>query len=428
MKKRLMTNLGLKIVALLFAAVLWLLVVNINDPVEKKTYRDITVKILHDEIITNRGKTYRIQNESNKVSVLVTAKRSVLEKIRTEDIVATADVKEMELSTLLPIRVSITGYDTEYKSVAATPNNVEIKQETSIYQNYPIVVEPVGTLQDGYILKEATAKPVSVQFTGPKSLIGRIDKVVARVDIDGISEDSVLDADLTLYDGGGNILDQTLLENNLGRDDKSAKVQVKIALLATKSVPIELDTSGIHTAKGYKLSEITCEPERIQLAGEADEIQKLEKLTIPAEALTAEDIVSKTERTVDLSEYLPDDIQLANENEKNIIVTIGVERLGMRTFDLAVDSIQRNNVPEGYKVSFGNVQEIELHFTGEDEALENLTMEQIQLATSIDLQGYTREGTYAVPIRVTLGNGCSLAEDVSVSVTLVKQEADVQQE
>lgn len=83
MRRRLMNNLGLKIVALLFAAILWLMVVNINDPVEKKTYRDITVRILHSEIITNRGKTYRVQNDSNKVSVVVTAKRSVLEKNRS---------------------------------------------------------------------------------------------------------------------------------------------------------------------------------------------------------------------------------------------------------------------------------------------------------------------------------------------------------
>ncbi len=428
MRKRLMNNLGLKIVALLFAAILWLMVVNINDPVEKKTYREITVRILHSEIITNRGKTYRVQNDSNKVSVVVTAKRSVLEKIEASNIVATADVRDMELSTLLPVKISITGFEGDYRSATATPNNVEIAQEQSISGRYPIVVDSTGTLQDGYVLDEMMAQPVSVQLSGPKSLVGRIDKVVAKVNIDGISEDCTLPADLILYDGGGNVLDQTSLESNLsGSENGRMQVNVRVKLLSTKTVPIELDTSQIGTAAEYKVSDVSCEPERIQIAGKETALEALDKLELPAEALAMDNISTKTDRTIDLTKYLPNGIRLANENEKNIIVTVSIERQGMKTFDVPVDSIQKYGLQSGFKVSF-TVQELELHFTGEEEALEKLTLDQVQENTYIDLQKYTKEGTYTVPVQVNVRDGCSLAEAVIITVKLEKQEAELQNE
>ena len=54
MKDKLIDNLGLKVIALLFAVVLWLLVVNINDPIESRTFSNIKVNVLHEEKIRQR--------------------------------------------------------------------------------------------------------------------------------------------------------------------------------------------------------------------------------------------------------------------------------------------------------------------------------------------------------------------------------------
>ena len=43
MKKRLTNNLGLKVLAFLIAAFMWLIVVNIDDPITDKTYTNISV-------------------------------------------------------------------------------------------------------------------------------------------------------------------------------------------------------------------------------------------------------------------------------------------------------------------------------------------------------------------------------------------------
>lgn len=422
MKKRLTNNLALKLAALAFAFLLWLIVVNEIDPVERRTYSNVVVTMLHDELILNKGNTYRIVN-GNTATVTVTAKRSILEKITPEAIRATADIKDIQLSSFVPIEVAIGGFEGEYRSATAFPNNVEIKIESSKSTKFPINVETIGTLQDGYVLGNLVAQPETVQISGPKSLIGRIEKVVARVDINGISSDSTLEAELVLYDGGGNVIDQTSLETNIGGDKK---VRVKVELLSTKIVEVKADVTGISPEIGYKIGDVTCEPQRISIAGLEEDIADINEITISSDMLLADNINEKTEETIDISSALPENIRLANENEKNVVVTIRVEKAGVKTFEVPINSITKNNVKAGYKIDFGNIQEIMLHFTGDDAALEALTLEQIEKRVSIDLKDCTEEKSYTVPVTVNLPTGVSMAEEAYVTLKMQKQEEEQQ--
>lgn len=420
MKKRLTNNLALKLAAIVFAFLLWLIVVNEIDPVERRTYSNVVVTMLHDELILNKGNTYRIVN-GNTATVTVTAKRSILEKITPEAIRATADIKDIQLSSFVPIEVAIGGFEGEYRSATALPNNVEIKIESSKSTKFPINVETIGTLQDGYVLGNLVAQPETVQISGPKSLIGRIEKVVARVDINGISSDSTLEAELVLYDGGGNVIDQTSLETNIGGDKK---VRVKVELLSTKIVEVKADVTGISPEIGYKIGDVTCEPQRISIAGLEEDIADINEITISSDMLLADNIDEKTEETIDISSALPENIRLANENEKNVVVTIRVEKAGVKTFEVPINSITKNNVKAGYKIDFGNIQEIMLHFTGDDAALEALTLEQVEKRVSIDLKDCTEEKSYTVPVTVNLPTGVSMAEEAYVTLKMQKQEEE----
>lgn len=107
MQKRITKNLTLKILAFLIAVFLWLIVVNIDDPVDDKTFSNIPVQVTHEEVITDNNNTYQIVDNTQEVNVTVTAQRSVLDKIKAEDIQATADMKELTLRTQVPIEITI---------------------------------------------------------------------------------------------------------------------------------------------------------------------------------------------------------------------------------------------------------------------------------------------------------------------------------
>lgn len=80
MRKRITNNLALKILAFLIAAFLWLVVVNIDDPVDDKTFSNIPVQVTHEEVITDNNNTYQIVDNTQEINVTVTAQRSVLDK------------------------------------------------------------------------------------------------------------------------------------------------------------------------------------------------------------------------------------------------------------------------------------------------------------------------------------------------------------
>lgn len=413
MKKRLMNNIGLKILAFLVAFMLWLMVVNIDDPVTHKTFSNIPVSVINEEVLANakQPQTYQIVDNTQEISVTVTAKRKILNKIKNDDIIAVADIKELTLDTQIPIDISITGFEGRYDSAQASPRNLQIKLEDEETKRFPIVPTTTGTVRDGYVLGEIQAVPEKVSIRGPKSVIDDINRVEASVSVSGLSEDAVLDSELVLYDSDNNIIDQKLLANNIGTDG----VAVRVQLLRTKSVALEFDTSEIKTAKGYEFTGITYEPEEIQISGEYRYISELESLHIPASALKMSRLTKKTEQVINISEYLPDNVKLADDNAGLVVVTIAVEKDGTRTYDITVGSVAVNNLAEDLGMSYAAVDMIELQVSGPEDILEDLTLDR---EISIDLKKYTEPGTYDVPVTVKLPEGCSLVKQVSVKVIL----------
>ena len=417
MEKRLMNNIGLKILAFLVAFMLWIMVVNIDDPVTHKTFSDIPVSVINEEVLAKaqQPQTYQIVDNTQAVDVTVTAKRKTLSKIKERDIIAVADIKELTLDTQIPIDITINGFEERYDNAQANPRNLQIKLEDEETKRFPIVPTTTGTVRDGFVLGDIQAMPEKVSIRGPKSVIAEISRVEASVSVSGLSKDAILDSALVLYGSNNNIIDQNLLSNNLGTEGVGVSVQI----LNTKSIPLEFDTSRIEAARGYEFTGITYEPQTIQISGEREEMSNISSLRVPASALDVSDIREKTEKVIDVSEYLPDNIRLADENAGSVVVTISVEKDGTKSYDITVGSIMINNLSEELTMSYATADVLELQVRGPKEALDSLSLEQ---AISIDLQNYTADGTYDVPVSVKLPDDCFLEKNVKVRVILSMKE------
>ena len=127
MKDKLKNNIGLKIVAVLFAIFLWWIVANVDDPVVTKKYRT-SVTVTHPEVVTNIGKSYHIVDDTQNVMITIKARRSVAEQIRVSDIQATADFREMQDSAI-PVRITIVGYEGLYVEASANPQNIQVEKQ-----------------------------------------------------------------------------------------------------------------------------------------------------------------------------------------------------------------------------------------------------------------------------------------------------------
>lgn len=409
MRERLMNNVGLKVLAFLLALMLWFIVVNIDDPVTTETYYSIPVSVINEEVLAEANQTYQIQDGTQSVAVTVKAKRSVLNKIENEDIQAYADMKELTLQTQVPISVVIKGYD--YESVEVTPRNLQVKLEDEETKKFPIVPTTTGTVRDGYALGEIKAVPEMVSIRGPKSVIGAISRVEAAISVSGLSEDEQLPSELVLYDEENNVIDQSLLTNNLGTDGVAVSVQI----LKTKNIQLEFDTSEVQAADGYSISGVTWEPQQIQVTGTREALSKLSKIGIPASALELTGLNSKTEQVVDIAEFLPEEVRLLDENAGSVVVTIAIEKDGTKAYDISLGSIKVNNLPDDLTLSYETADVLEIQIRGPADILNKYEVNQ---NIGIDLSEYTKAGIYTIPVDIKLPEGCTLEKPVTVNIVL----------
>ena len=124
-----------------------------------------------------------------------------------------------------------------------------------------------------------------------------------------------------------------------------------------------------------------------------------------------------TDRTVDISSYLPNGVALAEENANKVVVSIQVQQPGTKTFEVSTSSITVNNIAEGYSVNYGSTVDLEIQVKGPSDVLNLFSPAK---KVSIDLKYYTEAGTYTVPVKAELPDGCSLVKDVSVEIVLEK--------
>lgn len=415
MKKALTKNLGLKIISFAVSVLIWMVVIANENPVITRTYSNIPVTIAKSEIITNEGNTFRVLNGTNVISVSVTAKTSIISKITSNDIKAVADMSNLDVYSrmLVPIDVSVPGY--AVSKVEANPTNLQVQIEMETTKSFPITAKSSGTPRDGCEVGKLSVDPKQIEISGPESIVDTIAEVTAAVDVTGLSKDTVEPATIAIYDYNGKVIDQTLIQHNLGEDG----VNVTVTIYETKTVPINCDASMIRTASGYVLDEVTIEPQTISIVGAEEDLETLESINIPAMALKKTGLSKTTEITLDITEYLPSWCkQKEDSSETLVLAKIYVTKAGTKTFEFSTGAISLVNVPKGYKVDYNGVKNIEIPVKGSDEALEKLELKQGSV--SLNLVNVKGEGTYTLPLQVTLGDNLELDKDIKIMITVEK--------
>lgn len=405
-------NLGLKIIAFLFSIVLWVIVVNIDDPIISRQFRNVPVSVANEEVVTNKGKTYSILDGTDTVTVTVFAKRSLFSKISASNIVVLADLSQMDVSTwLVPLKVSITDFEGEYESAETNPVNLQLEIEDITKKVFPVSVNTIGTQEEGYVIGDLTTSPKEIEIGGSQSMVDSIQKVIATVDVSGISSNRTLKAiKLSYLDSDGNTMDTSRLSNNVGESGVSVYVQV----LQKKEILLEFQTSG-KPAEGYICTEVSYEPETIEVCGTKQSLEKLESIQIPANAVNISGETSKKTVTVDIQPYLPEGIELTDTTANNVVVTVKIDKIGTKTIEVPVESIVINNLNKKLSVEMNSKQDLILQIEGSEEALAVLDLRN---AVSIDLKEYSSPGTYEVPVYVETGAEVELMTSPAVTVVL----------
>ena len=102
LKMSLTNNIGLKFLAVLIALVLWLAIVNVNDPEKTITVSNIPISVTNESAITSRDMVYNVKSEQY-LNITVSGKRSIVSNLSAEDFRATASLKELSKVNSIPV-------------------------------------------------------------------------------------------------------------------------------------------------------------------------------------------------------------------------------------------------------------------------------------------------------------------------------------
>ena len=286
MKDLFTKNLGLKIVSVLGAFVLWLVVVNVDDPIISKTYTGITVEVLNEDVLTAQGKCYEILGDTANINVVVTAHRSVIDGMSRDYIKATADMKALTSLDTIPIEVRSTRYSDRIESVTTRESNLKLSIENIAEKELPVAIGYEGEPAEGYILGGVENALSTINVTGPESVIATVAKIMATADIKGVNRDFTVTEPLAAYDDKGEKISDDRL--TLSR----TVTEIKYIIYATKTIPISSGYSG-SPAQGYGTTgSVLVDPSSVVIAGKGENFEDMDVIYISPDEVSVEGATS----------------------------------------------------------------------------------------------------------------------------------------
>ena len=193
-------NLGLKLLSIIAAVMLWLIIVSIDDPVAYQDFSGIRVTMLNEDTVTDRDKVYRIEDNSDIISIRVQAKRSVLAKLTPEDFTATADMeKNIKFDNLVGIEVTCNNRNVKSTDITKSRENVVIRIEDASSEQFNVVVNQIGQEGEGYLVGMAVPEQSLLQISGPASVIAEIRRVVVDLNKTGFTTDQIKNCEIKIF-------------------------------------------------------------------------------------------------------------------------------------------------------------------------------------------------------------------------------------
>lgn len=426
MKKRKITdNIPLKIMSVAVAVVVWLIVVNIDNPVGTNYYTLTNVELINKEYVESSdtiGKMCMPEEKQDSIRIAITTNKKIRDKIKVSDITATADLQQaVSLDTnpvMVPITVTCSVPGVTPNDIKVTPQNLSVNLDEKETQEFVVNVSR-GDTKPGkdYEVGSLTANPEKVRITGPKSLVNKIDKVNATISLDGNTQDFTQDVNLTIIDKNQEALSDS--EMNSLRIENNAKVSVTARLWKIcQGVGISAGYVG-SPASGYQVGTVTTVPDTISVAGSTEGLETLTQndntITIPADSIDISGESRDVERKISLKDLLPDNVKLTSDSSEDVWVTVSILPEGSREFTLSTKDIEVKNKPDDLQVTFETAQ-IEIRIKSDTEDLDDLNTET-DIKASIDLKG-KEEGNYKVPVTLSLPDGYETVENVSTEVVI----------
>lgn len=406
-KNKLKHNFKYKFLSFFFGIFLWIGIINSQNPLITKTY-EIAVNVKNEISLNELGKTYEII-EGETIQVKVTAPRNILNDLTSNDIKAFADFQKLSYTYSVPIEVTIPNLNENEYEIDTNNANLLLKLDEKAELSIDIQLEEIGNCAKGYYVTELSSNKKSVTITGGESIIKTIDKAIVKVNVKNKNSDFTESSFIEIYDKNGNLI------NNKDLYISDNEIIVNGTVLPTKEIPIKIKLQN-ENSDNYKLIKLEKDLENLTVAGLEEDLNNINDITIILD-INKETIDESFIKTLNLIDYLPKNIYLAEKNTK-LNISMQFEIYVTKEFELNINNIQINNLKENLSCNFIN-DTIKLTFKGLQEDFDKFDLNSLNFTLELD---NLNKGIYNLPLKINnLPSNITLISDGIVPFTLEKK-------
>ncbi|HAF27355.1 MAG TPA: hypothetical protein DCG85_08600 [Lachnospiraceae bacterium] len=403
-------NIGLRIASVLIAGLLWIVIVNVSDPIAENVYSGVKVEILNAGEITDENMTYQILDNTDNISVTVVAKRSINDLLSKDNIRAYADMNDLnEADGTVKIHLETNKYNEKIESIRSKTEYLLVEIEP--VQKKMLAITPVvnGEPSSGFITGDVVLDQNVVSIQGPESVISKIETATAEVSVTGMNNNISTTSSIRYYDAEGDQIEAGRITGNI------SAVSVNVEILATKTVPINFSTSG-SPQSGYAVASVSSERSEVTIAGKIGVIAGINSINIPSSAIEVDGRSESFETEIDINKYLSDAVKLADSTDDGkTVVEVVIERMENDVLQIPKSNFTIKNIPDGQNVTIDTDEKtISVYVKGIPEVIDSVNVRQI--TGTINVGAYMseneldvlEEGVISLPAQVIFPQGIEL--------------------
>lgn len=413
-----LTNIHLKILAILVAIVVWIVIVNVSDPSQRVTISGISVTLQNEEVLIDKGYIYQVES-GGSISIVVKGPQTVVENLKASDFYAYADLSERTPeSDTAKIYVSCTNDEISNKIdiVSQKSEYVQLVIDNKVDKDLPIQIAITGIPESGYVVGEYSSSPTTIKVTGAENIVGQIAYAEISYDVESMNADVSDSVTPVFYNADGKVIKSDKLE--LSKSD----VQLKIEILPTKWIKVNYVVSG-EPAEGYSLSGYTENLTSINVAARKDQLANYSAIDIPSGVVDITGATSDGKIAVSLAPYLPSGFKIVSSMTVLEVLTT-IEKISDVIINIPVEDISITGLGKDYLYEITTVDSesvLEVGAKGVDEVVKSLTANE--LSPTIDLTG-KKEGVHTVKVTLATEPEYTISKTYYVKVTITDKYAE----
>jgi len=412
-------NILWKVLSVCLAALLWLVCVNVVNPVVMKTFtNNLTIRNLDVVEANNYVLLNKDELENQIVVMRVRAVSDSFPQMGSFftpyiDVSPIDYLSDANIGTAQPLNVRVDHLgntalsDFNPASIETNPVKVDIKLDKIEEKVLPVTVNITGAPLENYVALPGFASPDTIKVKGPSTVLDGVVSVSVEADVNGAFEDVFLNIAPRIINAEKmDVTAQLTMDVN--------RLEIKVPINMYAKIPVRQNIKGT-PAFGYEMTALSRSMDYIEVVGAPDDITATSYINLPDIDIT--DFTRSETMSFDVRPGLIDtSLSVVNGTPNEVVVTVTIEKQIVREISYTSEYIRI--IGWGYDIDEITLPEdVKVTIRGLATKLINFDEGKI-LGASIDITGLA-PGVYELPVSFLMPAGVYADEEPVVEVELV---------